>query len=102
MNRSCHRHTTDLARPVPRMIALVPRPSAVSRMMFARQTCFCGLLRFATTARMRARSEEHTSELQSRPHLVCRLLLEKKNNNKYINMDGKIEYYIYIYIYFML
>src|SRR5690554_7591713 len=25
------------------------------------------------------RSEEHTSELQSRPHLVCRLLLEKKN-----------------------
>src|SRR5690554_7341033 len=26
-----------------------------------------------------SRSEEHTSELQSRPHLVCRLLLEKKN-----------------------
>src|SRR3989442_7428577 len=26
----------------------------------------------------RERSEEHTSELQSRPHLVCRLLLEKK------------------------
>src|SRR3989442_7113546 len=26
------------------------------------------------------RSEEHTSELQSRPHLVCRLLLEKKNH----------------------
>src|SRR5690554_7394832 len=28
------------------------------------------------------RSEEHTSELQSRPHLVCRLLLEKKNRVK--------------------
>src|SRR3989442_11000709 len=28
------------------------------------------------------RSEEHTSELQSRPHLVCRLLLEKKKNGK--------------------
>src|SRR5690554_3851638 len=27
---------------------------------------------------MESRSEEHTSELQSRPHLVCRLLLEKK------------------------
>src|SRR3989442_11770749 len=27
---------------------------------------------------LRCRSEEHTSELQSRPHLVCRLLLEKK------------------------
>src|SRR5690554_7654955 len=33
------------------------------------------------------RSEEHTSELQSRPHLVCRLLLEKKKKkrNKKIN-----------------
>src|SRR5690554_254222 len=30
------------------------------------------------TSRGAARSEEHTSELQSRPHLVCRLLLEKK------------------------
>src|SRR3712207_8155087 len=28
------------------------------------------------------RSEEHTSELQSRQYLVCRLLLEKKNNTK--------------------
>src|SRR5690554_7129277 len=28
-----------------------------------------------------ARSEEHTSELQSRPHLVCRLLLEKKKQS---------------------
>src|SRR5436305_6560307 len=30
------------------------------------------------------RSEEHTSELQSRPHLVCRLLLEKKKKNRNI------------------
>src|SRR3712207_8238374 len=29
------------------------------------------------------RSEEHTSELQSRQYLVCRLLLEKKNNSVY-------------------
>src|SRR3712207_7592235 len=29
--------------------------------------------------KLRARSEEHTSELQSRQYLVCRLLLEKKN-----------------------
>src|SRR5690625_5844378 len=29
------------------------------------------------------RSEEHTSELQSRGHLVCRLLLEKKKQNKH-------------------
>src|SRR2546429_6244385 len=30
-----------------------------------------------------SRSEEHTSELQSRLHLVCRLLLEKKKKKKY-------------------
>src|SRR3712207_8221845 len=31
------------------------------------------------------RSEEHTSELQSRQYLVCRLLLEKKKKNNYQN-----------------
>src|SRR5690554_7237108 len=33
-------------------------------------------------AQQELRSEEHTSELQSRPHLVCRLLLEKKKKKK--------------------
>src|SRR5215216_8101517 len=33
------------------------------------------------------RSEEHTSELQSPDHLVCRLLLEKKNNSR---IDGGV------------
>src|SRR5690554_6400814 len=32
-----------------------------------------------------SRSEEHTSELQSRPHLVCRLLLEKKKKKDKLN-----------------
>src|SRR2546422_6643616 len=32
-----------------------------------------------------ARSEEHTSELQSRLHLVCRLLLEKKKNTTLVD-----------------
>src|SRR5690554_7341316 len=36
--------------------------------------------RHATKQALMVRSEEHTSELQSRPHLVCRLLLEKKKN----------------------
>src|SRR3989442_8248666 len=36
--------------------------------------------------RVKQRSEEHTSELQSRPHLVCRLLLEKKKKDTYIAM----------------
>src|SRR2546422_6244948 len=34
------------------------------------------------SGRPTCRSEEHTSELQSRLHLVCRLLLEKKKNEK--------------------
>src|SRR2546429_2570898 len=34
--------------------------------------------------RVEIRSEEHTSELQSRLHLVCRLLLEKKNRIAYV------------------
>src|SRR5689334_24546385 len=34
---------------------------------------------------MGVRSEEHTSELQSQFHLVCRLLLEKKKNTKHKN-----------------
>ena len=51
-------------------------------------------LRYLTSLSDMPRSEEHTSELQSRPHLVCRLLLEKKNKKKkkknkylYINRD---------------
>src|SRR5436305_9271014 len=40
--------------------------------------------RLQLVAPQTARSEEHTSELQSRPHLVCRLLLEKKNRPLYL------------------
>src|SRR3712207_8715985 len=40
----------------------------------ARYKCYAG------TADLYVRSEEHTSELQSRQYLVCRLLLEKKNS----------------------
>src|SRR3712207_7400465 len=41
-------------------------------------------MRSCTSRRSRreVRSEEHTSELQSRQYLVCRLLLEKKKNHK--------------------
>src|SRR5258708_33506936 len=35
---------------------------------------------------IRLRSEEHTSELQSPDHLVCRLLLEKKKNRRQLRM----------------
>src|SRR2546422_5632835 len=36
------------------------------------------------------RSEEHTSELQSRLHLVCRLLLEKKKNSSYMSATNEV------------
>src|SRR6266404_6864993 len=39
-----------------------------------------------------ARSEEHTSELQSLAYLVCRLLLEKKKKQKIHNLDDKKKY----------
>src|SRR5439155_24744923 len=39
-----------------------------------------GIAAHADTYQRAQRSEEHTSELQSRGHLVCRLLLEKKKN----------------------
>src|SRR5690625_6408100 len=39
------------------------------------------LLNLLTSKEYTLRSEEHTSELQSRGHLVCRLLLENKNND---------------------
>src|SRR3712207_6853009 len=39
-------------------------------------------------ARPMTRSEEHTSELQSRQYLVCRLLLEKKKRTKFDHRSG--------------
>src|SRR2546425_3137400 len=47
-------------------------------------------LAFAETARPgKARSEEHTSELQSLAYLVCRLLLEKKKKQHHVSvLDG--------------
>src|SRR3712207_8857170 len=55
------------------------------------RTAFAGPEHRIIVARLAAqRSEEHTSELQSRQYLVCRLLLEKKKTNTTKN----IKYYI--------
>src|SRR5437899_9719107 len=43
----------------------------------------------AIAERVRVRSEEHTSELQSLRHLVCRLLLEKKKKKQIPNTTAK-------------
>src|SRR5215216_7468251 len=64
-----------IAWPIPprgrRTTACAPRPRRRSRAPLGRQAC---------NGSCRSRSEEHTSELQSPDHLVCRLLLEKKKN----------------------
>src|SRR5438552_12978827 len=61
-----------------------PRPARHARASVAR----------SAPSRRRPRSEEHTSELQSPDHLVCRLLLEKKkkknNKKKHIKLKDKI------------
>src|SRR3712207_7866482 len=45
----------------------------------SRQRCIAAGAKPASLTHLSTRSEEHTSELQSRQYLVCRLLLEKKN-----------------------
>src|SRR5436190_10200534 len=43
------------------------------------------------------RSEEHTSELQSHSDLVCRLLLEKKKQNRFLITINQIDYFPVIF-----
>src|SRR5437870_8962834 len=65
----------------------VPEKDAAEHRKYDRERCHYSGEHVARIRRPRAhhrgaaitRSEEHTSELQSRGHLVCRLLLEKKN-----------------------
>src|SRR5438874_7776868 len=47
-------------------------------------------VRPVVVVKLRPRSEEHTSELQSRRDLVCRLLLEKKKIRKYHRPYGRV------------
>src|SRR3712207_6940009 len=60
-------------------------PLAVALLLVTRRTWVhftVGRHRYAMPL---ARSEEHTSELQSRQYLVCRLLLEKKKNRHFVD-----------------
>src|SRR3712207_6884931 len=70
-------------RPLPRHSRLHPRTrdGAGVRGHRRRVAVRGGRRRGDAAADPPARSEEHTSELQSRQYLVCRLLLEKKKNN---------------------
>src|SRR3989442_4564481 len=61
-----------------------PSPNAISLPLIS-----CSIIRLPLSVwAPRSRSEEHTSELQSRPHLVCRLLLEKKKRRSLQDVRG--------------
>src|SRR3989442_12034667 len=88
-----HRVSVDLSKPLAQepqtghnrwhpAIPPIVRAAPGDRVILQTRDALDGQITPASTAedvgRERVRSEEHTSELQSRPHLVCRLLLEKK------------------------
>src|SRR5438445_5233744 len=60
---------------------------ARGRLHLARFSGICGPVRSGGAAALGPRSEEHTSELQSRQYLVCRLLLEKKKKKNHKKND---------------
>src|SRR5690554_7642323 len=55
-----------------------PETPLIAKLGYAFTAMVVDMSWYMTVAWLFSRSEEHTSELQSRPHLVCRLLLEKK------------------------
>src|SRR5256884_2061489 len=76
--RSYSRSTTQLP---PEPVEIKPHPYGIELgqlVTMLKDTSAPSMAQFLTTSFSRVRSEEHTSELQSRLHLVCRLLLEKK------------------------
>src|SRR3712207_8821138 len=70
---SAAHHGLPLVTPSQRPKSSSPRSQAIATAVRRR-----GHLKPRTSIIRRSRSEEHTSELQSRQYLVCRLLLEKK------------------------
>src|SRR5690625_5322988 len=69
--------------------ALPISSSATSRTPCRRRSCSVRSTSATRSSWTPRRSEEHTSELQSRGHLVCRLLLEKKKNDKTIAINNR-------------
>src|SRR5690554_6377900 len=60
----------------------IQRPILAPQQLYLSVDSIHGNFKALPRIRAMVRSEEHTSELQSRPHLVCRLLLEKKKKKK--------------------
>src|SRR3989442_11769315 len=72
-------YTTLFRSLVPQAIEIEPE-LAILMLTAVNDATSAALVASFTAVSMR--SEEHTSELQSRPHLVCRLLLEKKKKKQ--------------------
>src|SRR5436309_7864044 len=65
-----------------RPVALTPHQGEFARLFRNASQAIENGSKFVPARAAAKRSEEHTSELQSRENLVCRLLLEKKKKNK--------------------
>src|SRR2546422_5361378 len=74
--------SSDLSSRTPEEIAHAGPEKAGLESAFCRASENRPITGYHAIMGMPARSEEHTSELQSRLHLVCRLLLEKKKKKK--------------------
>src|SRR2546422_2263639 len=74
--------TVPPATTTPSWFVACPALSAFTTASLGVQPLVTCTVESPATRRLMRRSEEHTSELQSRLHLVCRLLLEKKKTSK--------------------
>src|SRR2546422_6856569 len=73
---------------IPRRHAMKPTYSTILAIaLFFLTGCASNSFMYKDFPVSKGRSEEHTSELQSRLHLVCRLLLEKKKNINFTNSE---------------
>src|SRR2546430_5562065 len=78
-----------------------PSPTGLLHVGGARTALFCWLYARRRRAAARwdwARSEEHTSELQSQSNLVCRLLLEKKKKSKSLYTSEQYRILLALYV----
>src|SRR5690625_7950019 len=73
------RRSSDLSTCAAQPIGSLPRPASTACHRSSTSRVSGSTSSPSATVITSRRSEEHTSELQSRGHLVCRLLLEKKN-----------------------
>src|SRR5438445_8611891 len=81
MSRRPHRSTLFPYTTLFRSFTILARVRETVRSSAESMDCAAGQVS-ASVTRVRDRSEEHTSELQSRQYLVCRLLLEKKKHQE--------------------